>query len=433
MSDRLAFRDAMLALLPPGPALPRDPAAPFVRVVEAMAAELALLRGRARVLLDEADPTATQELFGEWEALVGLPDDCQPIERFSRASQAWWFDGTGRLRRALPGELRRPPSGRPSDPALVEPARVNLVRNPRAEGAAVGSPGTPPTFWAFGGGGGASVQIVGLGTDRDVPYVDFRITSTAGAGRFVVVQFEASTSVPATPGETLTASHYIALREVVSGGIALHQAALAEFTAGGTYLGESRSNAALPSAELARAVHVATVANATAARVQSTFVCEMSTVASDLTIRLALPQLERGSSVTSPILPEVGVPLASSRAADELSVASLAERRARVVSRLTQRPGQSRAYFIGLAASLGVAATITEFAETSCEAGCEEPVYGPDWRHAWRMNLPSLGAGTLATCQDTVETPLAQWAASPIECLIRRLAPAQTIPLFAYA
>lgn len=434
MSDRAAILGALRALLPTGPALPREPSSPFGALIDVHAAELALVTSRAERLLEEADPRATQELFEEWERLAGLPDDCQPIERFRRDSLAWWFDGTGTLRQAAAGELRRPPLGRPSGPPLIEPRRINLVRNPRAEGAAVGSPGTAPTFWAFGGGGGASVQIVGLGTDLGVPYVDFRITGPAGAGRFAVVQFESSTSTPAAPGEIFAASHYVALRQVVSGGIGLHQAAIAEFTAGGAYLGETRTTAPPPSAALARAVHVAAVANASAARVQSTFVCELSTAATDVTIRLALPQLERGASASSPILPAIGTPISTVREADEYSVAGIAERRARVLARLTQRPGQSRAFFIGLAASLGATpATITEYRQTDVEAGCETPLLGEDWVHAWQMNLPGSAAVSLADCEDGCELPLAQRSSSSIECVLRDFAPAHTTLLFAYA
>jgi uncharacterized protein YmfQ (DUF2313 family) len=436
MSDRLVFRDALLALLPTGPALPRDPASPFVRVIEAMAAEFAHVSGRARVLLDEADPREADELFGEWEALVGLPDDCQPIERFSRFSAAWWFDGDGRLRAALPNELRRLPNGRPGDTPLVEPARVNLVRNPRAEGALAGSPGTPPTHWATLGSGGIAVQIAAAGVTDATPFIDVRMSGTVASAGSAFVWFETANSIAALSGQAFAHSYHVQLVSQAAGGLLDHRAWIAEVSAALSVVRQEFVVLPLPGpGELAaqRAVQLVTTSGgASTAWIRPFANFNFAAGTHDVTVRLALPQLERGDGATSPILPQPGLPASSSRAADQLSIASLAERRARVVSRLTDRPGQSRAFFIGLAASLGVTATITEFSETSCEAPCEEPVHGPEWRHAWRMNLPPLAGGAEFTCQDTCETPLAQWAPSDIECRVRRFAPAQTVLLFGY-
>lgn len=435
MSDRLAFRDALLALLPTGPALPRDPAAPFVRVVEAVAGELAQVRLRSRVLLDEANPQATQELFGEWEALVGLPDDCQPIERFARPSAAWWFDGSGRLRTALTGELRRLPDGRPADVPLIEPARVNLVRNPRAEGAVPGGPGTPPTHWSIGGTGGISAQIAAAGSVNDVPFVDVRFTGTVATTGNGFVWFEGSNNIAALTAQPFTHSYYVRLAAQAAGGISSHQAWVAELDAALAVLRQEQAAQPVPTAgaiQAQRAVQLVTTSGGTTAWLRPFAAFGFAAGTHDVTVRLALPQLQRELGVTSPILPEIGAPVASARAADQYSLASAAERRARVVSRLTARPGQSRAFFIGLAASLGVAATITEFAEHVCEASCEDPVLGPEWRHTWRMNLPPIPGGAEMTCQDSCETPLAQWASSDLECRIRRFAPAQTVLLFGY-
>lgn len=435
MSDRLAFRDALLALLPTGPALPRDPASPFVRVVEAVAAELAAVSGRARVLLDEADPRDADELFFEWERMVGLPDDCEPIERFTRASAAWWFDGAGRLRVALPNDLRRLPDGRPSDAPFIEPARVNLVRNPRAEGAVAGSPGTAPTHWAIGGTGGIAARIAGAGDTDGVPWLDVRFTGTVASSGSGIVWFEVSNQIAAVTGQPFTHSYHVRLAGQAAGGISGHQAWIAELNAGVGVVRQENAAQPVPTAaplHLQRAVQLITTSGLATAWLRPFAGFTFAAGTHDVTVRLALPQLERELGVTSPILPEIGAPLAASRAADQYSLASIAERRARIISRLTARPGQSRAFFIGLAASLGVPATITEFVEHVCEAGCEDPVQGEEWRHAWRMNLPALAAGSELTCQDTCETPLAQWAGSDIECRIRRFQPAQTTLLFGY-
>jgi hypothetical protein len=55
---------------------------------------------------------------------------------------------------------------------------TNWIRNPRGEGAVVGTPGTDPTNWIitdnFGQEPGMTKQIVGQGTDGGIPYTDVR-------------------------------------------------------------------------------------------------------------------------------------------------------------------------------------------------------------------------------------------------------------------
>jgi uncharacterized protein YmfQ (DUF2313 family) len=66
----------LAALLPPGPALSRDPDSVVMRLLAAPAEELARVEARAAALLDEADPRTTSDLLAEWEAVAGLPDPC---------------------------------------------------------------------------------------------------------------------------------------------------------------------------------------------------------------------------------------------------------------------------------------------------------------------------------------------------------------------
>lgn len=64
------------ALLPHGPAWPRDAGATLTRLLQAMADELARVDSRAAQLIDEADPRTTYELLADWERVAGLPDTC---------------------------------------------------------------------------------------------------------------------------------------------------------------------------------------------------------------------------------------------------------------------------------------------------------------------------------------------------------------------
>lgn len=64
------------ALLPPGPAWPRDEDAAATRLLRGLAVELARLDGRAVQLLEEADPRTASELLADLERVAGLPDPC---------------------------------------------------------------------------------------------------------------------------------------------------------------------------------------------------------------------------------------------------------------------------------------------------------------------------------------------------------------------
>jgi uncharacterized protein YmfQ (DUF2313 family) len=70
------YRDQLIALQPPGAALPVEPDSRWGRLLHALAEELARLDARAEDLRAEADPRTTSELLIDWERLAGLPDVC---------------------------------------------------------------------------------------------------------------------------------------------------------------------------------------------------------------------------------------------------------------------------------------------------------------------------------------------------------------------
>lgn len=72
------YRDALLRLLPPGPAITKAIASNVYKLMEGIGVEPARVHQRVLDLLREAIPTTADELLGEWEALVGLPDACAP-------------------------------------------------------------------------------------------------------------------------------------------------------------------------------------------------------------------------------------------------------------------------------------------------------------------------------------------------------------------
>lgn len=113
--------------------------------------------------------------------------------------------------------------------------------------------------------------------------------------------------------------------------------------------------------------------------------------------------------------------------------ATLQQRQAQVKARLTATGGQSAAYFIAVAASLGFTITIENFAPARAglmRAG--DPVYGDDWAHAWRVHAPEATVTYFAAGASTAGEPLAAWGNAVLECALARIRPAHTTLTFAY-
>ena len=70
------YRAQLQALLPQGPAWPREADAALTQLLAAWADELARVDGRAAALVEEADPRTTAELLADWARVAGLPDPC---------------------------------------------------------------------------------------------------------------------------------------------------------------------------------------------------------------------------------------------------------------------------------------------------------------------------------------------------------------------
>lgn len=110
---------------------------------------------------------------------------------------------------------------------------------------------------------------------------------------------------------------------------------------------------------------------------------------------------------------------------------TMAQRRAALVGRLATLGGQSPAYFIALAASIGYAITITEFRAQTVEDDVTYALYDSTWNFAWQVNS-ALNTINEITVDMTVEDPLAAWGNALLECVINRLKPAQTTVLYSY-
>ena len=108
------------------------------------------------------------------------------------------------------------------------------------------------------------------------------------------------------------------------------------------------------------------------------------------------------------------------------------QRRATAHRRWTARGGASAQYFIDLAALYGVTITIT-----TCEPLCagdecgSELVTSPE-EFVWVVGLPLSWSWDFEAGGHEAGDPLGDVQLSPVECLIRRYAPAHTLPVFSY-
>lgn len=112
---------------------------------------------------------------------------------------------------------------------------------------------------------------------------------------------------------------------------------------------------------------------------------------------------------------------------------SVAQRQAALTAKITMRGGQSRPYFIEMAAKLGFpGSTITEFAPMTCNGTCNDALWSEADLFAWQVNLPSAGGVFIASCNSDCNSALASWGNAMVECAIRKFRPAHTTPVFAY-
>lgn len=433
--DSSAYLSQLIGLLPPGDALAREPGSVLERLLSVPAAELARVDGRVEALLLESDPARTTEMLADWERALGLPDVCYPNFQFSRASRGWYFDGAGVLREAAVDEPRYlfDAQGNRTEAVLVEAAATNFVANARLGGAVVGTPGTLPTGFTVAGAPLALAEVTFTGTEDGLACVELRIAGTLGAATDLDIAFTTTTATPAVVADVFTGSFFWRL---ISGTAPTNwRMRFEEYSSGGALLVGNQvdlvaaTNAALRGQRVSSAY---TVGNASAAFLRHVMRLRFAAGAVNTTLRLAVPQLERGAVATSPILNPVGAPAATTRAADQLYIATTQERRARILARLIERFEPTPAAIIGLAARLGDTVTLTEFRPHDCEMACEAPVLDEAWAHAFQV---AGGAQQVVefTCEDTSETPLSQWRTGAYECAIRRFAPAHTVPIFSYA
>jgi len=206
---------------------------------------------------------------------------------------------------------------------LIEEGRTNSIRNPRAEGAVAGTPGTGPTNWFLSA---PPQQVVGTGVENGISYVDARFTGSLTA-TFAFL-FELPNVIAALPAQIWSASAYVRLVGGSLAAVTSIEMAVRAYSAAATGVDTTtgfvsqQSVAFTPTAAPLAPQRFSSAGFSLPA--SSAFVASGLRVsvagAFDFTLRIGLPQIEQGGFATTPILPAIGTPATSSRNGDVIAM-----------------------------------------------------------------------------------------------------------------
>jgi hypothetical protein len=212
---------------------------------------------------------------------------------------------------------------------LVEEAATNLV-NGGTEGAVVGAPGTPPTGHAYAGNSsGMSREVVAIGTERGVPYIDVRWSGTPGSTFTRDMNFQASGAIAAVAGEAFLSVVPVRLVAGAVTNVSVVHIILGR-NGGGSIVENSATTITgdLGGADLLAGLQsrARTMTGGTTASVQTAIrVGFTSGQAADITLRIGAPQLWKSSIPYSLSLAAPGAPGAFTRNADDFALPNIAQ------------------------------------------------------------------------------------------------------------
>lgn len=206
---------------------------------------------------------------------------------------------------------------------LIEEQRTNSIRNNTMVGAVAGTPGTAPTNWVVSGtDSGITRDIVGIGVESGIAYIDVRFYGTPSAGTNRTINFEAANGIAATSGQTWTGSAYIAL---VGGSLSGTTVTFSLLETNGSSGVVNNDKAITPTAGALSGKRDSLTATLSGGGTVTNIQPRIRigyTVGTpiDITLRIGLPQLELGAFATS-VIPTATA--AVTRSADIASVNTL--------------------------------------------------------------------------------------------------------------
>ena len=259
--------------------------------------------------------------FADSKSLVDATTG-QNLVTFTRASEATFVNSQGQIQTAAINAPRfdhNPVTGE-SLGLLVEEQRTNSIRNNTMVGAVAGTPGTLPTNWSQLGGTSLTREVVGVGTENGVSYIDIKFSGTTG-NAFTGIQFDGSIS-GFTTSTAYTGSAYMR-RTAGSMSNLTNPTLFIRYNlspSGQTDISSTVSSLAGPSDSLSAQRYTVTgTTTGTLSGVAAMFVLfnHSSGVPIDITLRIGLPQLEQGAFATS-VIPTAGT--AATRSADVASI-----------------------------------------------------------------------------------------------------------------
>jgi hypothetical protein len=204
---------------------------------------------------------------------------------------------------------------------LIEGQRTNEVRNPRAEGAVTGSPGTMPTHWSTTLPTGVSREVVGYSTRNGIPGIELRFFGTVTSGANVVIDPETTTAIAATPSQQWTASCFAMLVAGSMTGFTNFGIGHTSRNSGGSSVSGNSTSTGTLTGTVVRLTKTHTTSSDPSVTYVQPRISGAVTVGATLecTIWLAVPQMEQAAFASTPILPPAGTPGASTRGADIVS------------------------------------------------------------------------------------------------------------------
>lgn len=259
------------------------------------------------------DAVYTQNLYSDF----GVSSTAAAIHSVTRASTKYVEDTSGLWTSVSANTLARSNKG-----ALIEESRTNSIRNNSMQGAVAGTPGTTPTNWLQGSP--VVTQVVGVGVEDGIEYIDLRFTGVAADNMFI----SPDTGLTQVAAANLyTASAFVKLISgslaPLGGSLSIRIADLAPSVNISGPVTIVPTSASLSSQRFK--VSKTTQAATTSLRFDI-FSTTAASGAYDITLRIGWPQLELGAFATSPIRTTSA---AATRAADVITIdpkyASLAQ------------------------------------------------------------------------------------------------------------